>query len=48
VVTSPKGHWSEGSVQMVTELTDPNPKPNVDLRNKETLNSFPYVQYITQ
>jgi len=55
LVTSPKVHWSEGS--LVRKVTGPNsnsnpnpnrnPSPNskvvFDLRNKETLNSFSYA-----
>jgi len=55
LVTSPKVHWSEGS--LVRKVTGPksNPNPNrnhnpilnpkvvFNLRNKETLNSFSYV-----
>jgi len=58
LVSSPKVHWSEGSlVRKVTGPNSnlnpypnrncnpiPNPKVMFDLRNKDTLNSFSYVQ----
>ena len=55
LVTSPKVHWSEGSlVRKVTgSNSDPNRNPIANpkvvfyLRNKETLNSFSYVHAIT-
>jgi len=55
-LTSPKVHWSEGS--LVRKVTGPNSNPNpnrnpvpnpkvvFDLRNKETLNSFSYVHAV--
>ena len=58
LVTTTKVNWSEGSlVRKVTGANSnpnpnfnhnhiPNPKVVFDLRNKETLNSFSYVQAV--
>ena len=59
LVTSPKVHWSEGSLvrKVAGANSNPNPCPNpnpipnskvvFDLRNKKTLNSFASVCTIT-